>query len=209
MSSSPQTRIRYFRHGNIAKYSQRPFLDNDEQALLDSGDINFKVSIESIKRMDDALIEGINKTVGENDTLWHLGDFCFASKNEYYQKARELRERINCKHVNIIWGNHDNRVIADLFENNFDLHSIRIGKQLVVLCHYAMAIWDRSHHGSWHLYGHSHSCAENRLDQLFPGRRSMDVGVDNAYKILGEYRPFAFDEIQTCLQKMEEQPVRN
>ena len=28
--------------------------------------------------------------------------------------------------------------------------------QLVVLCHYAMRVWDRSHYGSWHLYGHSH-----------------------------------------------------
>jgi hypothetical protein len=27
--------------------------------------------------------------------------------------------------------------------------------QPIVLCHYAMRVWNRSHHGAWHLYGHS------------------------------------------------------
>jgi calcineurin-like phosphoesterase family protein len=64
-----------------------------------------------------------------------------------------------------------------------------------------MALWDQSHRKSWNLYGHSHSGAENKLDQLFPDRKSMDIGVDNAFKILGEYRPFAFSEIQNLMNK--------
>jgi len=41
----------------------------------------------------------------------------------------------------------------------------------VVLCHYAMRTWDRSHYGSYHLYGHSHGKLERH-------GWSMDVGVD-------------------------------
>jgi len=41
----------------------------------------------------------------------------------------------------------------------------------IVLCHYAMRRWDRSHYGSICLHGHSH----NKLPRL---GRSMDVGVD-------------------------------
>ena len=41
----------------------------------------------------------------------------------------------------------------------------------LVLCHYPMAQWDRSHHGSWHLYGHCRGSFEN-------GGLSFDVGVD-------------------------------
>lgn len=46
-------------------------------------------------------------------------------------------------------------------------------KQLIVLCHYAMRVWKNSHHGSWQLYGHSHSM----LPEL-PELLSFDVGVD-------------------------------
>lgn len=45
------------------------------------------------------------------------------------------------------------------------------------------------------LYGHAHGAAEDWLDSQMPGRLSMDVGVDNAFKIFGEYRPISSDEI--------------
>ncbi|MDP2727308.1 MAG: hypothetical protein Q8P59_07165, partial [Dehalococcoidia bacterium] len=41
----------------------------------------------------------------------------------------------------------------------------------VTLCHYPVARWDRSHHGAWHLHGHSHG--------FYKGRGFiLDVGVD-------------------------------
>ena len=49
--------------------------------------------------------------------------------------------------------------------------------------------------------------AEARLDKIMPCRRSMDVGVDNAYWLLGEWRPFSIDEIITFLEADE--PVTN
>ena len=32
---------------------------------------------------------------------------------------------------------------------------------------------------------------EETLDTLFPGRRSIDVGVDTAMRLFGEFRPFS------------------
>ena len=63
--------------------------------------------------------------------------------------------------------------------------------QLVVLCHYSMRVWDRSHYGSWHLYGHSHG-------NLPPLKNSLDVSVD-----CWGYRPVSIDMIyqDICEQK--------
>jgi hypothetical protein len=50
------------------------------------------------------------------------------------------------------------------------------------------------------LYGHAHGSAEEWMDFYMPGRLSMDVGVDNAYRVLGEYRPFSFPEISSIMK---------
>jgi hypothetical protein len=49
------------------------------------------------------------------------------------------------------------------------------------------------------LYGHSHASAEERLDKAFPFRMSFDIGIDNAAKLLGEYRPFSFEDIECIM----------
>jgi hypothetical protein len=56
-----------------------------------------------------------------------------------------------------------------------------------ILCHYAFSRWERRHYGSYHFFGHSHG-------KYNPGGRSLDVGVDSAYVIFGEYRPFSLEE---------------
>ena len=61
-----------------------------------------------------------------------------------------------------------------------------------------MRVWNKSHHGAYHLYGHSHDSMEDK-----EWGKSMDVGVDSAFRILGEYRPFSFDEIKGILDKRE------
>ena len=213
---SPPTLIRYFHHGNIIKYCHRPFLsDHDKTELSKIGAWHdgiwkgknasrWRISNEAIEIMNDNLLLEINNTVGENDTLWHLGDFSMAPKsndqlNGYYYRCKRIREKIKCKNVNIIWGNHDNYCIRDLFNISDNLLTINIHGQRLVLCHYALAIWDKSHRGAMNLYGHSHSEAEVRLSRMMKGRKSMDVGVDNASKILGAYRPFSLEEIESLI----------
>ena len=201
----------HFGHGNIIKYCSRPFLaDADKEALARDGAWHdgdwkgsrasrWKMTPEAVRMMDDELIAQINAVVQPNDTLWHLGDWCFAPKMEYYNRARQYRDRINCRNVNLIWGNHDYRSIKDLFYHTYDHFEIDVDGQMIVLCHYAHAVWNKSHRGSWHLYGHSHGGAEPWLDRNMPGRRSIDVGVDNAYKLFGKFRPFSMDDLRATV----------
>lgn len=199
----------HFGHANIIKYCHRPFLNAVDRDVFEQngrtwhkgdwkgGDASkHRISRESVEMMDNALLDNINKTVDKKDTLWILGDFAFGVKKDYRNVVAAYRERINCDDVRIVWGNHDQpREIWDIFTEDYFLHEINAAGLRIVLCHYAMAVWDKSHRGSLQLYGHSHSGAESWLETHMPGRRAMDVGVDNAAKLLGEYRPFNLDEI--------------
>jgi calcineurin-like phosphoesterase family protein len=98
----------------------------------------------------------------------------------------------NC---NLIWATTTD-TNCSCFNKTFDKVKITVNNQVIVLDHYAHAVWEKSHRGAWHLYGHSHSNAEEWLNRVMPERRSVDVGVDNAFKILGDYRPFSFIELQ-------------
>jgi calcineurin-like phosphoesterase family protein len=203
-----------FGHGNIIKYCNRPYLANaDKQALTQEGvwkddkwiggrsSSRWRMTEEAVWMMNNDIIDNINVLVGENDTLWHLGDWAFAPKHDYYRQCRNYRDKIKCRTVNLIFGNHDDRSIRDLFNHAYDNYELFVGTQMIILNHYAQAIWNKSHRNSWHFYGHSHAGAEPWLDKVMPGRRSMDVGVDNAYKLTGKFRPFTFDELRAIMIK--------
>lgn len=137
--------------------------------------------------MDAALINNWNARVQPNDTIYHLGDFTFkASKPiEYY------RERLNGK-IHLVRGNHDSMtpgLLESLFESVDDLINIKIDGQNIVLCHYAMRTWKRSHNGAWQLFGHSHGELQDDPTQL-----SMDVGVD-----CNNFFPVSFEEIREIM----------
>ena len=48
------------------------------------------------------------------------------------------------------------------------------------------------------LYGHSHDSLEYEA-----WGKSMDVGVDAAFRILGQYRPFSYEEIKAIMDKRD------
>ena len=69
-------------------------------------------------------------------------------------------------------GNHDrqNRLPKGWVSVD-SMKQIEIDGKTIVLCHYGMRVWNKSHHGSYQLYGHSHG--------HLPGTtQSQDVGVD-------------------------------
>lgn len=43
--------------------------------------------------------------------------------------------------------------------------------------------------GSWYLYGHSHGNLPP-----YDNYKTMDIGIDSIFKLLGEYRPISFEE---------------
>src|SRR5271163_4275578 len=140
----------HFGHNNIIRYCNRPF--------------------RSVEEMDQTILDRLNASVKANDILYFLGDFCIGSK----AKALEQRKQIRCKKIFAVPGNHDKQIrkLTEEFSWLSNLAEISIHSQPVVICHYAMRVWNRSHHGAWHLYGHSHG---NLPDT--PTSLSMDVGV--------------------------------
>jgi calcineurin-like phosphoesterase family protein len=95
-------------------------------------------------------------------------------------------------------GNHDKELLKNmeslldkkLFVNWDKDAEIYIDGQFIVLHHYGKRVWNKSHHGAWQLFGHSHG-------KLPPYGKSVDVGVDSPW-ITGkaEYRPFSFKELK-------------
>lgn len=163
----------HFGHANIIKYSNRPFKTVDE--------------------MNNVLIENINQVVKDNDILYHLGDWSFDTGEEY-------RHKVKCKNIILILGNHDKRLKKSLFK---EVHPHRIeivvNEQSIVLDHYAMKVWNKSHHGAWHLYGHSHGSLPDDPNSL-----SFDVGVD-----CWNYWPISIDGVAEQMSKKTFIPIND
>ena len=156
---------------------------------------------ETVEAMNDALVHNINAVVKPDDHLYHVGDFAFGRGPE---NIREFRERINCKNIFFFIGNHDFRIQSDkelqeLFLKVRLKGSIHVDGQPIVFNHFPEIIWDKHHHGAWHLYGHCHNSLNDvrALDYVLHDRKCMDVGVDTH----PEFRPYHFDEIQAIMDK--------
>lgn len=125
-----------------------------------------------VDEMDQALIRKWREQVGPKDTVYHLGDVFFCGQD----RAREILSELTGT-IHLIYGNHDqvirhNLDIQKRFASVAEMREIRLFKQHVTLCHYPMVSWNRSHHGAFQLYGHTHGSHHSTM-------RSMDVGVDS------------------------------
>lgn len=160
----------HFGHANIIKYTNRPFA--------------------SVWQMDEALINNWNGVVRRDDVVYHLGDLSFCSP----RRTEEILSRLNGR-IHMVKGNHDKRLheFSTRFESISDFREIYVqdesadrGAQKIVLCHYAMKVWNKRHWGAWQLYGHSHGSLPED-----PDARSCDVGVD-----CWNYTPVAYETLR-------------
>lgn len=169
----------HFGHKNIIEYCKRPFKHVDE--------------------MDDALIRRWNRAVQPSDTVYHLGDFSMGQKEAYY-----YRRRLNGG-IHLVVGNHERKALNErgLWDSIHDISEIGINEdpltnpKTVILCHYAMRVWNHAHHGSWHLYGHSHGSLADDWHAL-----SLDVGVD-----CWDFTPVSVGQLQERMDKKVYQSV--
>lgn len=180
MTNTWFTADHHFDHANIIKYANRPF--------------------SSVEEMDAVMVERWNSTIAKEDTVYHLGDFTLGGWYAFLKYFKLLNG-----HIHIIPGGHDHRWLNE-GKNTIDWYWQHIVEQplflleipkkeqyplTIVLCHYSLRVWDRSHYGSLHLYGHSHG--------TLPGLgRSMDVGVDT-----NNFYPYHLDEIVERLSVLE------
>lgn len=146
--------------------------------------------------MTNELIKQINENVKEDDLLIHLGDWSFDGQN----RIAEFRSQIKCKNIYLTYGNHDHNIIDKtenqaLFTRTDHVMYLRSENFRMFLSHYPHYVYHQGHHGVVHLYGHCHSSIED----ITKGKM-MDVGVDNAFKLTGKYRPFNLLEIEEIME---------
>lgn len=159
----------------------------------------------SIDEMNDALVNSINNKVKENDIYICMGDWSFNG----IDNIKIFRERINCKNVYILPGNHDHFIIKNTnnVQNLFtevlpqitalnikrkltDSKNSKVKKYNLVLSHYPQCSWIDMNKGHYHLHGHVHLPEHLKLGQ----GRSLDVGVDGNNLI-----PYSLTEIDNLL----------
>lgn len=174
-------------HNNIIQYSNRPF--------------------KSVEKMNGAIIDNCNTLVQHDDNLIFLGDFAFSKE---IKRIKELRERINCQNFHFIYGNHDKKIRNNKrdFDGWFDIWGDYAEEDLIitrnggernkfVLCHYAMRVWNKSHYGSYHLYGHSHGSLPDDPNSL-----SFDVGVD-----CWGFKPISIVQVEQVMNNKSWKPI--
>lgn len=167
----------HYGHKNICRGTSEWESREGEQKVRD---------FDTIEEMNNKLVSCINEKVKADDILYHLGDWSFGGEHN----IRAFRERINCKNIHLIFGNHDQhienykKVNHLLFSSTGYYKEISVKGNKICLFHFCQKIWNKMHHGAIHLYGHSHGTLPDQ------NNRSMDVGVDT-----NNYYPYHIDEI--------------
>ena len=170
-----------------------------------TGDLDATRPFETLEEMDDTIVNNINEVVGEDDILVHLGDWSFGG----FEYVVEFRQRINCRNIHLILGNHDHHIERNRqgVQGNFIktshyevLHvTDEDGDDLnydFVISHFPIVSWHDMNRGRFHVFGHVH-LPEDR--KLMPGR-SMDVGMDG-----NNLRPYELKEVVAIL---EHRPIK-
>ena len=190
----------HWNHANILRYCGRPFA--------------------SIDQMNECFIENWNKVVGPDDHVYHLGDMFFKD----FQKSAQILHKLN-GFIHLIRGNHyrtDEHMakchpykiawFKDYFELKVNDPTPFGARQMLVLFHYAMVTWNRSHYSSILAHGHSHSTLNSWIEEHMPHARMLDVGVDSVARLLAkqkghenllqeeDYRPISYAEVKLFLK---------
>lgn len=180
----------HFGHANIIGFVHRPF--------------------KNVEEMDSDMTERWNEVVSPEDTVWHLGDFTLGSIASFQKYIYQLNGTFF-----IVPGGHDWRWLKEydpewqginVTDPLITLDELLPKKdghpQPIVLCHYPLLSWDRSHYGTPHLHGHVHNTIGSTIGKsgdlllppnMAPGTR-IDVGVDGH-----DFYPYSLTEIQEMI----------
>lgn len=173
-------------HKNVIKFDGRPFADVDEMHL------------EMIKRW--------NSVVDDEDIVYYLGDLAFCRDETTKWFIHSIKGKIN-----FILGNHDKMkdiVKFDRWENIheygteigvLDKDSLESrgsgGYQKIIMAHYPILSWNKSHYGSWMLHGHCHGSLM-KSNQDYYKRKVMDVGCNCI-----DYTPISYEKVKGIMSK--------
>lgn len=179
----------HFFHENIIRYCDRPWSNATE--------------------MTEGLIQNWNSVVGYDNDVFILGDLAMGGRGKAERLAKILRRLSGRKYL--VPGNHDTYVLGSeeclqeitvlppIFEIRVPDQEATKGRQKIVLCHYAMKVWNGSHKGTWQLYGHSHHSMPPDYNRL-----QFDVGVDGKGY---DYKPLSYDQVKNLMSMHQNLPV--
>lgn len=161
----------HFGHANIIRLCNRSFADVGE--------------------MDKTMADAWNYRVTDRDDIWILGDFAFG-KCGY---AEGLLKQLN-GHKHLVTGNHDHRWMKDMdlsryFESVNEIAQIKLDDKIIVMCHYPMMTWNRSHYGAYLVFGHIHDDTRMSFWPMIKDNDHMlNAGVD-----VNHFMPVTFEEM--------------
>lgn len=157
-------------HSNIMRFSSRPF--------------------ESVKEMNETLVNNWNSVVSAEDDVYIIGDVLFKMSIHPEAYLEKMKGR---KHL--IIGNHDRQHLSkDIFTSQFETidHYLVISDEgrKVVLFHYPILEWDGYFRGSYHIYGHIHNSENiaNKVMKKIPN--AFNAGVD-----VNDYTPQTLSQL--------------
>jgi calcineurin-like phosphoesterase family protein len=149
---------------------------------------------QTVEEMNQVIWNSINSTVDLDDTLFLLGDFVLSDKKNAYL----YRERIKCRNVHLLFGNHEDGVrerkeFCNLFSSVGDYTEIRCSRKSGKLTrcnlfHYPMKVWNGSHHGSFALTSHSHGSLPYK---------NYELGLDMGWDVFN--KPLSFWEVDDIM----------
>lgn len=128
-------------HANVIRFDGRPFLSTEQMLQI--------------------IVENWRHTVKPEDTVYILGDFCWAKEQDWPQYLELFPG-----HKVLIRGNHDpkgfSKKTRSYFDDIKDYKEIRDGGRHVILSHYPIPFHRRAYDpDTWMLYGHVHNTREN------------------------------------------------
>ena len=172
-------------HHNVLKFDKRPFKD--------------------VHHMHQVIEERWNETVTPDDIVIYLGDVSFA-RREDKDYVNNMLKRLN-GHIHFVLGNHDKyeevKKLPNL-ESIQDYLEVRIThmegdkkvETLFCCMHYPIYSWNKKHHGSYMVHGHSHMGLSN--SEHHNQNRIIDVGCMGY-----DYYPISYIDIIKKLKKID------
>ena len=156
----------HYGHERIIEYCGRPF--------------------DSVKKMDETIRGNLMSRIENNDVVVHAGDFALVSGKKELSRYITWRKG---RHI-YLKGSHDYWTQSNLTQ----IWERQIEGIYVVVCHYPMLRWARSHYNSWQLFGHCHG-------KLVLNSKQYDVGVDN-----NNFYPVSFDQVRGIMESKPDNP---
>jgi calcineurin-like phosphoesterase family protein len=172
---------------------------------------NLRYSQETIEYMNSTIIDNCNAVARPDAHIILAGDVIFGEMEQLIK----LRERIICRNIHLVLGNHDKDIrrawgrgeLKKVFRTCQEVATFNIRGQKVWVSHYAHVVWNGSHHGVWHCYGHSHNNLEKWREEHLPHAKMVDVGIDYRAKLGKGYTLWKLNELRKYMDLKDGQSV--